>query len=528
MNNPRWLGPSFFIVASFAPVTGAQARVGSSLSRPAGTPGGYADELTDLSPPARDFDRQPGAVFSYCARNTATYECLSYGPDGAVRRQRTKAVLHGTAFAFKRQGPDTFLLTNDHVASWPEVTDHQHTVPGIGPGCKKISESLSLVDDEHDAYATDDVPVSLVITDPRLDVAVLKTHAELQVMPWKIGHSGSLRERNVVEVRGFPLGAFRATNIGKVISPHDHDDFGDWDHDDFVIDALLSSGNSGSPVLAVSSVTGEYELVGVFHAGYTEGSALNVVVGIDQIRDLMTTLKSPPRAPRGDAVSLDRSTRDIVAASLNAEREIFFGFGSRVALARQGVGGELFFAVFPKDFPAASEPDLIIEDGTAPDAAAFGEVGRLWVGSARGLKSYPQSALNAEVRGQVERLLNALRADAYSHAVYQSALRLQSTSRQSSDRMAQMAKRLAQTATGRTDLIQIVSELSDNLAPSAGESATTLALVTAPSSLVPPAPPAPVTVAVTLHRPSSDAPATLASALAPVTPKTVAISSAAH
>ena len=35
-------------------------------------------------------------------------------------------------------------------------------------------------------------------------------------------------------------------------SEHDHDDYGEWDHDDFVVDALLSAGNSGSPVLAVS------------------------------------------------------------------------------------------------------------------------------------------------------------------------------------------------------------------------------------------------------------------------------------
>jgi hypothetical protein len=62
---------------------------------------------------------------------------------------RAKLPNNGTAFAFKRQGGDTLLLTNDHVAAWPQVTDHQHAVPGVGPGCKKISESLSLVGEEH-------------------------------------------------------------------------------------------------------------------------------------------------------------------------------------------------------------------------------------------------------------------------------------------------------------------------------------------------------------------------------------------
>ena len=70
---------------------------------------------------------------------------------------------------------------------------------------------------------------------------------------------------------GFPLGEFQATNVGKVISAYDHDEQGEWDHDDFVIDALLTSGGSGSPVLAVSCKTGEFELVGIFHARYNGG-----------------------------------------------------------------------------------------------------------------------------------------------------------------------------------------------------------------------------------------------------------------
>src|SRR5690242_12267626 len=98
--------------------------------------GTYADELTTLSSDAQAFDRSPEGVFSYCARNTATYECLSYARDGGVRRDRRKAVLHGTAFAYRKQGSDTFLLTNDHVASWPAVTDAQHVVEGIPAGCK--------------------------------------------------------------------------------------------------------------------------------------------------------------------------------------------------------------------------------------------------------------------------------------------------------------------------------------------------------------------------------------------------------
>src|SRR5438132_5881986 len=90
--------------------------------------GAYADDFAALKADARDVDRRPEAVFSRCTRSAVVYECLSYGPDGAIRRKQRKAVAHGTAFGYRRQGPDTLLLTNEHVASWPAVTDGQHVV----------------------------------------------------------------------------------------------------------------------------------------------------------------------------------------------------------------------------------------------------------------------------------------------------------------------------------------------------------------------------------------------------------------
>src|SRR5262249_10101896 len=231
-----------------------------------------------------------------------------------------------------------------------------HRVDGVATGCRKVSESITIVDDESDEYAGDDVPATRVVTDPRLDVAILKTRAPLPIMPWKVGRSAPLQERNLVEVRGFPLGAFRATNIGKVVSAHDHDDYGEWDHDDFVVDALLSSGNSGSPVLAISCATGEYELVGIYHAGYTAGSALNVVVGVDEFRDLLNTLKRTPRERPVAALAIDRSARRQLEAALGPAHEMFFPFGSLAASVRGGPDGALLFSVFPKEFPFTIEP----------------------------------------------------------------------------------------------------------------------------------------------------------------------------
>ncbi len=458
----HWM-PFVLLAGIVATPQGVSADPETGIRREPVCAGSYADDFGTLSSQARDFDGHPEAAFSYCTRNAAVYECLSYGPDGAVKRTRKKVALHGTAFAFKRQGPDAFLLTNDHVASWPLVTDAQHSVEDVPLGCKKISESLTLVDDEHDNYARDDIAVTRVVTDPELDVAILKTHADLHIMPWKVGHSSALRERNVVEVRGFPLGAFRATNLGKVISVHDHDDYGDWDHDDFVVDALLSAGNSGSPVLALSCATGEYELVGIFHAGYTAGSALNVVIGIDQVRDMMSTLKRSPRNHERDPITVDGATRSTVQAAVGIQGEIFFPIGPQVALVRALPGDRLLFVVFSRDFPTAAEPALVLEDLPAGGTTGFGDLGRVWLGSQRGLKVYDRASLDSDAAAQAARLLDALRADVAGHLAYRAVRDQSASSRQLDDRAHRQATDLARVAASRVDLLQSLAELGDRL-----------------------------------------------------------------
>jgi serine protease Do len=442
--------------------------------------GQYADDFTALSAAARDFDHRPEATFSYCTRNVAVYECLSYGSDGAIRRDRRRVTLHGTAFAYRKQGGDTLLLTNDHVAAWPGVTDGQHTVDEVPAGCKRVSETLTLVDDEHDTYGKDDIPLTRIATDPQLDIGVLKAHADLHVMPWKVGHSAGIRERNLVEVRGFPLGAFRATNTGKVISAHDHDDFGDWDHDDFIVDALLSRGNSGSPVLGISCATGEYELVGVYHAGYSEGSALNAVIGVDQIRDLMSTLKRTPR-DRGDTpVAVDAAARNTIIAALSGGDDAFFPLGTQVALARQAAAGAILFALLPKDFPSVGTPALVVEDLPTTDPSSFGVLGRIWLGSSRGLRRHELSDFDAEGQGQLKHALAALRADLAAQLAYRAAQEETEGSRQSEGGLRRLAKALARAAASRGDLLQGIAELAEHWSPQPGEKGERLAVLGRP------------------------------------------------
>ncbi|NBD14387.1 MULTISPECIES: S1C family serine protease [Corallococcus] len=462
--------------AAAPPAAPAPARAPGVSAPPAAAPyceGEYADSYSALSPRARAFEQAEQKKYTYCVRSTAVYECLSYGAEGNVRRTRTAVSSHGTAFAYRQQAGETLLLTNEHVVEWPDVTSDAHPVDGVASGCKRVKDGLSIVENEADAYDRDDIPLSKAVVDPQLDLAVVKSRAPLTVMPWKVGRSAAVRERDVVDVRGFPLGVFNATNMGKVISAYDHDEYKDWYHDDFVIDALLSQGNSGSPVLAISCKTGEFELVGVFHAGYSRGSALNVVVGIDQARDLMNNLRRTPKRVQEGTTPLDALARARMAKRAEVSATPFFPFGSRTAAVFPRADGTLLFALYGQDFPRRVHPLIVMED--LPMASAdegFGRVGRVWFGGERGLLERPRGEQDAELQQQLARLLDALRRDATLAFSYQDSLPSSDESRQTFDTSARLAKTLERTIVAHRDLSDSAAELADRFAPDLTEPAT--------------------------------------------------------
>ncbi len=437
--------------------------------------GDYADELSALSPQARALDAKSRARYSYCVRNTATYECVSYGADGNLRRRRRVATLHGTAFGYKQVDGQTLLLTNQHVAEWPAVTDAEHDIDDVPAGCKKVGDSLKIVDDDKDDYEADDIALTRVVSDTQLDVAILRARVPLEVLPWRIGHSAALRERDVVEVKGFPLGVFAATNGGKVVSAYDHDSFRDWDHDDFVIDALLSPGNSGSPVLAVSTKTGEFELVGIYHAAYIRGSALNVVVGIDQVRDLMTTLKRNPR-PRTDEIgALDGAARAAFVERIRTADPQYFPFGQLVVRAEVDGGGSIAYVVYSKAFPVDARPLLAIEDAPATEGAGFGALGGVMFGGKLGLKRYERGDLDGDAQAQLVRIVEALRRNVVVELQYRDAVRDADASREASARASRLARTLARTLERQRELAQGATDLAERLSPRLGDKRSELA-----------------------------------------------------
>ena len=393
--------------------------------------GEYADTMQVQSLRTRETEQGPRSQYSYLVRSSAQYECPFFGPDGKLRRKRVSATELGTAFAYEVAGNETYLLTNDHVASWPEVTDPLHKLDDVPEGCRRVEEKLRIVRDERDDFEPGQIPLARVAVDPLLDAAILKATQVLNILPYKIGKSAGLRQGNAVRVRGFPLGVMQAVSDGKIVNPYDRDREQGWDHVDFVVDALLSEGNSGSPVMAVSCATRELELVGLYHAGYKGHSALNVVVGIDQLEEFMQKKKRIPRAVAADSVSgLSAKERQRLFAYLGQGGLPLFDFGG-VMVRLEARGDILVYHLYGRQFPLDDRRALVIED--LPKANAFGEVGPLFVpvspqggppaakatastqptGTAAGTwHAWPPSSLGTDERDLIARAVDSLRVEA--------------------------------------------------------------------------------------------------------------------
>lgn len=438
--------------------------------------GEYADAILALAPRARELERRPEANYSYCLRNTATYECLHYDDDGKLKKRNITAIAHGTAFAYQVKAGEYYLLTNDHVATWPAVT-HEDEVSGVPAGCKKIDEQLRLVRDESDDYEPGQIPVSKVATEPSLDAAVVKAKQKLNLMPYRIGRSALLKSGNVVEVRGFPLGLLEATNYGKVVSAYDRDHEKKWDHTDFVTDALLTRGNSGSPVFAISCRSGELELVGLYHAGYRDSPALNVVVAIDELREFMETFKRTRPPPPDDFAFTEGARAALVAGLGKGEASAFFPLADRIARARLD-GDSIVYDIFNDRFPALGWVAAAFREVPGTGAGALDSVG-LHVGNE--LRWIHVDAADAEVQDLARRLFALSRRQLMRALAFREADLTVPATREAFKRTAELARQLALKKNEANDLLRALSEAAVRIPPPSAPAA-----VAAPSPASPP------------------------------------------
>jgi len=406
------------------PPKAAPPKASAPAAQPAPLPpplcaGDYADAL----PPEKaasilDAVKEP---FVFAIRNTATYEHVYYGRDGKLRRAYLRSVVHGSGFAYRVVNGETQLVTNEHVASQPEVTDDEHPVEGVPVGSKKVREQLKIVRDETDDYEPGHIALTKALSDPQADIAVLKARKVLPLMPYAIGRSAALRPGNLVQVRGFPLGAFAALNTGKILNPMTHDTERGWNHADFMIDALLAQGNSGSPVFAVSCRTGEPELVGVYHAGYMDAAALNAVVAIDQLREELETLKVPKRDPAGVHNEITAQDRDRLVKQLFAEttRSLTFPFGGRSVTVALVDPQQIRFSILDDDYPLSTQETMALLDR---GQNGFGTLDAVAVPVDGQMMEAPAQALEGDVREHFDRLYESLWRQVLGVADYRARL----------------------------------------------------------------------------------------------------------
>lgn len=424
--------------------------------------GEYADDTLALSNEAREFERQPEANYSYCLRNTAVYECLSYGSDGKVRKRNVTVQAHGTAFAYKAKGGDNYLLTNEHVANWPLVTDDDHAVEDVPAGCKKVDEQLRLVRDESDDYEPGQILVQRVVTDPYLDAAIIKTHHQLNILPYRVGRSALLRAGNIVQVRGYPLGLMEATNSGKVVTPYDLDREKGWSHVDFVTDALVTRGNSGSPVFAISCRTGSLELVGLYHAGYRGSPALNVVVGIDQLHDLMENFKRSKPVVADDHDQLGPETHQTIVSTLQRSDFLpYFNVGDRIARARLIQSGRVAYDIYGAAFPANDQVEVSLEE--IADTSG-GLLDTMTMTSPTGpVRRAEISRLDAESQDIARGLFDLVRRQFLLTVTYRSATTDSARSREAFKRTRDLEKQLEAFRAQGSDLLHSTAEIASRL-----------------------------------------------------------------
>ena len=445
--------------------------------------GDYADALpVEKASAILEAAKDP---FVFAIRNTATYEHVYYGHDGKLRRAYLRSTVHGTGFGYRVVNGETQIVTNEHVASQPDVTDDEHPVEAVPTGSKKVREQLRIVRDENDDYEPGHVPLTKLLSDPAADLAVLKAKKQLGVVPWRLGRSASLRAGNLVWVRGFPLGAFAALNTGKVLNPMTFDSERGWNHADFVVDALLNSGNSGSPVFAVSCRTAEPELVGVYHAGYTDAAALNAVIAIDQLRDELETLKVPRRDPAGLHSEITAPDRDRLVKQLFAEQahSLTFPFAGRSVVATLVDPQTLRFSVLDDDYPLVTQESMALVDH---NHNGFGTLDAVAVMVDGVPMEAPVPALDQDVREHFDRLYDSLWKQLLGVVDYRSRLLKGSGSADAFAEVQAARARIRKRASEQKEILNICAFEADRANFGAARPAAAAALPAA----APPAAPA--------------------------------------
>ena len=118
-----------------------------------------------------------------------------------------------------------------------------------------------------------------------------------------------------------------------------------------------------------------------------------------------------------------------------------------------------------------SWPSLVIEDLQPQDVSAFGDLGRVWYGNARGLKEQRRAEISSDLRAQLEKGVDGLRRTAVLAVAYRRAAVKADDSREAFDKTKKLEKSLKRVATSGRDAIQVLADISERDSLKPGEQA---------------------------------------------------------
>jgi serine protease Do len=167
---------------------------------------------------------------------------------------------------------DGYVLTNNHV-----VADAQEI---------KVTTS-----DRHNYDAT------VVGTDPKSDLAVIKIKGNVNLTPVEFGDSGRLRLGDIVLAIGNPFGVGQTVTMG-IVSAKGRSDLGIETYEDFIqTDAAINPGNSGGAL-----INGEGKLVGINTAILSRSGGyqgIGFAIPSNMASPIMDSLKKSGKVVRG-------------------------------------------------------------------------------------------------------------------------------------------------------------------------------------------------------------------------------------
>jgi len=183
--------------------------------------------------------------------------------------------------------PDGFVVTNNHV-----VED---------------AEDITVTLENGDKY-----PATLIGTDPRTDVALIKVKAEGKTFPFVEFETKDPRVGDWVLAVGNPFGLGGTVTAG-IISAHNRD-IGSGPYDYLQIDAAVNRGNSGGPSFDLDG-----KVVGVNTAIFSPSGG-NVGIAFDVpaalVQEVVTQLKATGTVDRGWLGVVIQNVSDDIADSI--------------------------------------------------------------------------------------------------------------------------------------------------------------------------------------------------------------------